>query len=67
MNQEELQDLPGFLQAMSALVATASVNAGVQGKEWDEVARCWKSKQSQVRAIFEEDAASWHSRFKVFR
>lgn len=67
MNQEEPQDLPGFLQAMSALVARASINAGVQGKEWDEVAHCWKSKQSQVRLIFEEDATSWHSCFKIFR
>lgn len=38
MNQGQLQDLPSFLKAISALVATASINAGVRGKGWVKVA-----------------------------
>lgn len=38
MHQGQHQDLPAFLKATSALVATLSVSAGVLGKGCDETA-----------------------------
>lgn len=50
MYQGQLQDLPAFLKATSALVATVSINAGVMGKGCNEASCRWKFKQSQIRS-----------------
>lgn len=38
-HQGQLQDLPAFLKATSALVGKVSISAGVLGKGRDETAR----------------------------